>query len=266
MRKLGRGLELFVLSLCFAGAAPGQATAGPAASLTFEVAAIHPSKLDGLNGWIKALPHGTGYMAQNVPVKLMISVVYKIPIRQILGGPEWLNSERFDVEAKTDGTSYSLDDLRTMYQNLLGERFRLKFHRETKEGKVYALKLAAAGLKMKPNTTPQDYNIPVNFSPDGAVQGMRVSMSYLCWFLGQTLQNDARPVANLTGLDGNYDFTLTFAPVLPPGAPNEGLPREIQDRPSIFDAVKQQLGLTLTPERGPVEFLVIDHVERPLEN
>ena len=91
-------------------------------------------------------------------------------------------------------------------------------------------------------------------------------MSYLCWFLGQTLQNDARPVVNLTGLDGNYDFKLTFAPVLPPGIPSENLPRDVQDRPSLFDAVKQQLGLTLTPERGPVQYLVIDRVEKPVEN
>ena len=78
--------------------------------------------------------------------------------------------------------------------------------------------------------------------------------------------NDARPVVNLTGLDGNYDFRLTFAPVLPPGVSSESLPRELQDRPSLFDAVKQQLGLTLTPERGPVAYLVIDHIEKPLEN
>ena len=256
--------QLRALALCFSSAALGQVT-GPASALTFEVAAIHPSKLDGLTGGIKALPRGTGYTAQNVPVKLMISLMYKIPMRQILGGPEWLNSERFDVEAKTDGTSYPLSYLQTMYKNLLAERFGFKFHMETKEGKVYALKLDPAGLKMTPNTTPQDYNIPVNFNPDG-VQGVRVPMSYLCWFLGQTLQNDARPVVNLTGLDGNYDFTLTFAPVLPPAVSSENLPREVQDRPSIFDAIKQQLGLTLTPERGPVKYLVIDHIEKPLGN
>ena len=177
--------QLGTLALCLSSAALGQA-AGPASALTFEVAAIHPSKLNTLNGGIKALPRGTGYTAQNVPVKLMISLMYKVPMRQILGGPEWLNSERFDIEAKTDGTSCTLDDLHTMYQNLLAERFGFRFHVETKEGKVYALKLDAAGLKMKPNTTPQDYRIPVNFGPDG-VQGVRVPMSYLCWFLGQNL-------------------------------------------------------------------------------
>jgi uncharacterized protein (TIGR03435 family) len=80
------------------------------------------------------------------------------------------------------------------------------------------------------------------------------------------LQRDERPVIDKTGLDKNYNFTLSFAPELPPDVPRDSLPPELRDRPSIFDAVKEQLGLKLTPEKGPIENIVIDHVERPSEN
>jgi uncharacterized protein (TIGR03435 family) len=232
--------------------------------LTFDVATIRPSKQADRNGGIKALPGGNGYTAQNIPVKLMISLMYKVPMRQITGGPDWLAGDRYNVEAKTDG-SYNIDDLHTMYQNLLADRFHLKFHIETKEGPVYALMVDTPGSKMKVNDSPQDYKIPMNFSPEGAV-GARVPMSYLAWFLGQQLQNTNRPVIDLTGLNKNYDFTLSFLPELPPDVSKENLPPEVRDRPSIFDALKQQLGLKLVAQRGPVDYYVIDHIDRPSDN
>ncbi len=231
---------------------------------TFDVAAIRPAKPGERNGGIKALPGGNGYIAQNVPVKLMISLMYRIPMRQITGGPEWIDNDRYNVDAKVDG-SYSVDDLHIMYQNMLTDRFNLKYHIETKEGPVYALTLDTPGSKMKVNDSPQDYKIPINFSPSG-VTGVRVPMPYFCWWLGQQLQNDGRPVVDLTGLDKYYDFTLTFAPELPPDVSRENLAPEIRDRPSIFEAVKQQLGLKLTPQKGPVQHFVIDHIDRPSEN
>ncbi len=195
----------------------------------------------------------------------MISLMYKIPMRQIKGGPDWLASDPYDVEARAD-KPYNLDDLHTMYQNLLADRLNLKFHKETVEGPVYALTLDTPGSKMKINDSPQDFNIPVTYTADGSAIGRRVPMSYLSWWLGQQLQNDARPVVDMTGLDKNYDFTLSFMPVLPPDVQKENLPPELQNRPSIFDAVKQQLGLKLTAQRGPVEYYVIDHIDRPSDN
>ena len=88
-------------------------------------------------------------------------------------------------------------------------------------------------------------------------------MNYLCWWLSQVaLAREERPVIDKTGLDQFYDFTLEFAPELPPGANAENLP----DRPNIFTALKEQLGLKLEPQKGPVEFYVIDHAERPAAN
>jgi uncharacterized protein (TIGR03435 family) len=257
--------------LCLLAAAIGLIAAIPARSqdkparLTFEVASIRPSKSSTTVFGIKPLPGGLGYVAQNVPVKLMFSLMYKVPMRQIKGTPDWLDTDRYDIEAKTD-RAYSVDDLHIMFQDLLADRFNLKFHKEVKEGNVYALTVEKSGLKMKVNPSPQDFNIPVIPGGIGAVTGTRVPMPYLCWWLGQQLQNDERPVIDLTGLDKNYDFTLTFLPLLPPDFPKENLPPELLDRPSIFDALKQQLGLKLTAQKGPVDYYVIDHVEKPSEN
>ena len=252
-------LAIAAILLILPALSPAQST-----RLTFDVAAIRLSQATDRNGGIKALPGGNGYTAQNIPVKLMISLMYRVPMSQISGGPDWLDSERYNVEAKVD-RSYSIDDLHIMFQNLLADRFNLKFHIDIKEGPVYALTLDTSGSRMKENDSPQDFRIPMNFSPDGVV-GIRVPMPYLCWWLGQQVQSSKRPVINLTGLDKNYDFKLSFAPELPPDVSRETLSPELRDRPSLFDALKQQLGLKLTPQKGPVEHYIIDHIDRPSDN
>lgn len=88
-------------------------------------------------------------------------------------------------------------------------------------------------------------------------------MEYLTWWLGQILQQDGRPVIDKTGLEGNYDFTLTFAPPLPPDFPQDRLPPGFADRANIFQALKEQLGLRLETQKGPVEYFVIDSAEKP---
>ena len=92
-------------------------------------------------------------------------------------------------------------------------------------------------------------------------------MEYLCYWLGlNPLRNEDRPVIDKTGLTGNYDFTLTFLPELPPEFDKSKLPPEFLDRPVIFDAVRSQLGLKLEPQKGPVVYYVIDSVEKPAPN
>lgn len=120
--------------------------------LTFDVVAIHPADPNATFGRIKPIPGKHGYTAENIPVRLMIALMYKIPSRQIEGGPSWLNTERFDVEARADAP-HSIDDLHTMYQNLLIDRFGLRFHHEVREGNIYALTIDPSGLKLKPNAS-----------------------------------------------------------------------------------------------------------------
>jgi uncharacterized protein (TIGR03435 family) len=234
------------------------------------VAAIRPSDPGVRDGQIKAMPGGNGYLAKNIPVKLMISLMYKVPMRQIKGAPDWLASDGYDVQAKADHP-YNVDDLHVMFQNLLADRFNLKFHKEIKEGPVYALMVDKSGPKIKLDESKQDFNIPMNDNQDGVTIGKRVNMEYFCWWLGRVLRTDDRPVIDRTGLDKHYDFTLSFAPVLPPNVSREDLASGLPapgplDRPSIFDALKQQLGLKLEAQKGPVVYYVIDHVERPSEN
>jgi uncharacterized protein (TIGR03435 family) len=234
------------------------------ARLTFDVAAIKLSQPSTRDGSIKPLPGGNGYVVQNMPVRSMIGLMYKVPSKQITADPEWLDSDRYDIEAKADH-AYSLDDLHVMFQNLLADRFNLRFHKEIKEGPVYALMVEKSGLKMKVNESDQDFKIPISSPQFFVFVGTRVSMPYFCWWIEQQLREDERPVINQTGLDKNYDFKLSFTPDIP-NVPREKWPPDLQDRPLLFDALKEQLGLKLQAQKGPVEYYVIDHVEKPSAN
>jgi uncharacterized protein (TIGR03435 family) len=235
------------------------------APLKFDVASIRPSDPKTQGGFIKPLPGGHGYTAVGIPVKLMISLMYKVPQRQISGGPEWMAADRYDVEARADG-AYTLEQLQTMFKNLLEERFHLTFHKLVKEGNVYLLSVDSAGSKLVVNDTAPSFDIPMTPDADGTWHGKRVPMLYFSWWLGQQLQRQERPVVDRTGLDKLYDFTLSFLPDLPPDIPKESLPPGLLERPSLFDAVRDQLGLKLQPQRGPVDFYVIDEIERPSAN
>ena len=233
--------------------------------LTFEVASIKLAKPGTPGGAIKVMPGGEEYIAQDAPVKLMIALMYKIPQRQIIGGPDWLSTDLYEIDAKANH-SYNIDDMHVMFQNLLADEFKLKFHKEIKEGNVYALTIDKSGLKMKEHAGDQAYNIPITGGVAAGFTGDRVNMEYLCWWLGQILTNDQRPVVDMTGLTKNYDFSLKFMPELPPNISPETIPAEIASRPSLFVALKEQLGLRLDPQKGPVEYYVIDHIERPAGN
>ena len=213
---------------------------------------------------MRALPGGERYTAGDASLKLLISLMYKIPARQIAAGPAWLDTDGYDIEASA-GSPRSLDDLHVMFRNLLADRFQLKLHREVRQGPVYALSVDKSGQKMKLNESADTFDFPITRGLDGVVIGSRVPMEYFCWWLSQLLGRDERPVIDRTGLGKNYDFTLSFAPQLPPDFPRERVPARILARPSIFDALREQLGLELAAQEGPVEYLVIDHVERPAE-
>ena len=194
-----------------------------------------------------------------------MTVIYRISPGRIQGGPDWFSTAVFDLEAKAD-RAYGLDDLHTMFKNLLADRFGLKFHTETKQGPVYELMVDRSGAKMKADGDVGNLNIPIIPSGPGEFVGTKVPIAYLCWFLGQQMQNDPRPVIDRTGLTQVYDFTFNFMPELPPGVSIDALPPEMQNRPTIMDALREQLGLRLGTRKGPVENYVIDHVDKPSEN
>jgi uncharacterized protein (TIGR03435 family) len=238
--------------------------------LIFEVVSIKPWKPGQEGGGITTLPGGQGYWERGVPVIGMINVIYRLLIPQISGGPDWIKTDGWDVDAKADRGGYNLDQLHEMYKNMLADQFKLKFHWETKQGAVYALTIDKPGLKMKRNDSADPLKGGVPISGDalnpGGVIGHSVAMEYLTWWLGQRLQQDGRPVIDKTGLDGFYDFKLSYLPELPANFPQDRLPPDAADRPDIFRALREQLGLRLEPQSGPVNSFIIDSIEKPAAN
>jgi uncharacterized protein (TIGR03435 family) len=231
------------------------------------VAAIHLAKPGSDRGFIKPLPGGNGYVVQNINLKTIMAVIYRIPARQITGGPDWFTSTAFNIEARSENAA-SIDDLHTMFKNLLADRFGLKFHTEKREGAVYELLIDKSGLKMKSDGTAPELKIPINIDAarPRTFVGLKVPMPYLCWFLSNQMRDNPRPVIDKTGLTQVYDFTLTFQQDLPPELPPGELPPEVRNLPALFDALPDQLGLRLVPAKGPVDTFVIDHAELPSAN
>jgi uncharacterized protein (TIGR03435 family) len=233
------------------------------ARLTFEVASVKPSKPGGLGGAMKVMPGGQQFVAQNFPLRQMIARMNWVPPRQVTGGPDWMDSERWDIQAKADRPGNTREQMIEMLGHLLEDEFKLKLRRDAKEGPVYALTIDKSGLKMKVNESPEDFEIPIQGGPGGITVGKRVAMDRLCFQLGSFLQNNERPVVDKTGLTGYYDFTLSFLPELPPEFERERLPPEVQARPSLFEAVRSQLGLKLEATKGPVQYYIVEHIEKP---
>jgi uncharacterized protein (TIGR03435 family) len=193
--------------------------------------------------------------------------------------PDWARSDRFDIQAKVDPSDIAelpkLDATQRslMLQSLLADRFKLVTRHEVREQPVYALVIAKNGLKFTKSKSDDTNPGGIeeghgNKRPDaihmsrGHLTAQSISMSNLEVMLTQIT---GRTVLDKTGLKGNYDVTLNWAP--DDGQPTllNGVPQE-ETRPSIFTALQEQLGLKLESQKAPVEVLVIDHVERPSEN
>lgn len=237
----------------------------PSAHLEFEVASIKPAPADERGGGIRPLAGGQSYAAQAVPVKLIIMLMFHLTADQISGGPAWMSSDRWDIEARAEKPA-SLDDLHIMFQNLIIDRFGLKFHHEMKTLPVYALTVDKSGSKLKPNNSPEPFDIPIKGAGRGKIAGERCSMSYFTWVLAQ-MPWIGRPVLDKTDLPGFYDFTFEFTPppvALPGASDTDTGPGDTG--PSFFTALKEQLGLRLEGQKAPVEIMVIDNIQRPTEN
>jgi bla regulator protein blaR1 len=262
-----------------------------AASPVYEVASIKPDK-SGTN-MVRIMYTPDGVTATNGTLQMLINAAYGVDDNQISGGPSWLKSDHYDIEAKMD--SAAADELRKlgeddrrdarqrMLQTLLAERFKLTLHRETRELPIFVLVVAKDGPKLqeaKPGDTyPNGIKGPDGHSGAGMMIGRRegltaqgIPIANLTAHLSRVL---GRKVVDKTGLTGKYDFTLKWTPDESLG----GAPRGPQSgqagvgdtapadsSPSLFTALQEQLGLKLESRKGPVEIVVIDHVEKPSEN
>ncbi len=202
----------------------------------------------------------------------------------IQGGPAWIHSELYDINAKAEGTPSPEMMQGPMLQALLEDRFKLKIHRETREVPVYALTAAKGGAKLKRFEEGSCTAMPVAYPAPALPPGQRFCKVRVALINpavdaeGSTLAEFSkllelvfdRPVIDTTGITGRFDIHLEFArdentPGLLPGGDVAGVPDPNAGQ-SILTVLQQQLGLKLVAAKGPREFLVIDHVERPSEN
>ncbi|HTS60736.1 MAG TPA: TIGR03435 family protein [Candidatus Acidoferrales bacterium] len=236
------------------------------APLVFEVASVKPTPPDERRGIVHQPPGNQSYEAIGAPLRMIMTVAYTVTDRQISGGPDWVNTERWNIEAKAErrGTS---DELHDALARLLEERFALKIRRETRDLPAYLLTVDKNGSKM-PLHDPTDLKhepIAGRFqNGELSLTGQNVMMNYFAFFLSRALPLN---VVDKTGLSDHYDVALHYVPELPAGARVNGdAPPPQPDGPDIFTALREQLGLRLEKGRGPVEYLVIERVERPSEN
>jgi uncharacterized protein (TIGR03435 family) len=253
------------------------------AGSTFEVASVKPH--DPANPRSKKVADASGrFTAVNVPLVMLIRTANGLQDDQVVGGPDWIRTERFDITAKAaDGTVPTA--MGPMLQALFVERFQLATHRETRELPVYALVRARAdgqlGSRLVPNGCLWDFTKPpAPPKPGEPICGnisegfgrMTLNAFPILGFLQFLAPKVNRVVVDRSGLTGNFNIELQWTPdnlpPRPPGAPADQPIRvngaEIDPNgPSLFTALQEQLGLKLEGARAPVEVLVIDRVERP---
>jgi uncharacterized protein (TIGR03435 family) len=272
-RRLNRKALSLGMTILFLPNFPAQEPARP----QFDVASVKMNT-SGTTG-SRFRPTRGGIDGQNVVLKLLLNYAYGVEGFNISGGPAWINSERFDVQAK--GAPEASDpQVRVMLQSLLEGRFKLQVHRETKESPVFVLTAAKGGIKLQPlkegsctvrdpNTPPAAAAVPGAKPLCGAIKGgvngpnqviEVVGMDTGTWV--RTLASMlGRTVVNETGLSGPLDL-LHFE------YSRDELSAAVLDSGgnSISSALRDQLGLKLETARRPIEVLVIDHVERPSAN
>jgi uncharacterized protein (TIGR03435 family) len=239
-----------------------QSSAAGGKRLNFDVASIKASK--GGNGTSLLTDPAGKFTAENATLRAIITFAFGIRNFQISGGPSWLDSDRFDIVAKPEARSNPAQ-VPQMVQSLLADRFKLKFHRETKEMPALALVVGKNGPKLKP-TKPEDDAARPNRGFQGGrgqLTALGADMASLATRLSAIV---GRPVIDRTALTGRFDFKLQWTPdnAVQMRSPDEPVP-DSEHGPSIFTAV-QQLGLKLESQKAPVEIIVIDSVEKPSAN
>jgi uncharacterized protein (TIGR03435 family) len=244
------------------------ANAAFAQAPAFEVATVKPTPPDWDGGKVIRMESADRFAARNYTLKALVGAAYNLTPSTISGGPGWIETDGYDILAKTPGeVRPSLDQQMAMLRSLLSDRFKLSFHREQKELSIYALTIAKNGPKLKKSTAPPD-QLPVltnRIFPDHvSLPGRNATMAQL----GSALQRAVadRPVVDKTGLAGKYDFDVEWtADETQFGGQIRGTPAQ-PTSPGLFAAMQEQLGLRLEATKGPVDTLVIDRVERPSAN
>ena len=240
---------------------PMAADAHPA----FEVATIKPSAPDARGVGLRL--RGGELAVENLSLSDLMKFAWQVQAREIVGGPGWMATDKWDIEAKPDMPGMpSHDQLNEMIRKLLADRFALRLHEEKREMAAYVLTVGKDGPKL---TKSADASVLGGFTmgPLGVMHAGGASMGDFT----HVLQGDIldRPVVDKTGLEGRWDFTLQwmpddtqFAGMKVPGPAAD----DADTLPPLFTAIQEQLGLKLEPQRADVPVLVIDHVDHPSPN
>ncbi len=273
---MGAASAAAILSLPFDTVGLQAQTQSTEARPVFEAASVKRNRTGGQTA--NSILPGGRYSATNVPLRMMIRSAYRVQDLQLVGGPDWMDAEGYDVTAKADGNPPP-DQLFAMVRHLLEDRFKLVARREVRDIPVYALmRVNPDGLGPQLRRSANECTAPSSVAPRqgapprcgllldfGEVRGTGAALTQLATGLSPFVGRIIQDRTNLTGL---FDFELHFTPDAIPaavrGAPNP--PSVDPDRPSVFTALREQLGLRLESTNGPVEVLVVDRIERPNED
>jgi uncharacterized protein (TIGR03435 family) len=239
----------------------------PDAKPGVEVATVKPTR-PGTRMFMLVM-QGEELRVRNSSLKYLIEFAYDLPERQIVGGPGWMDTDKWDIEAKPDMPGMpSIAQMRMIVQKLLAERFALKFHEEKRKMASFVLIVGGHGAKI---TKFADASESPNFSlnPRGVLGARSATMGEFAHFLEGVILG--QPVMDKTELDGRWDFTLKWTPdetqfpgmgmnVPPPAADDANAP------PPLFTAIQEQLGLKLGSQKTDAAVLAIDQVDRPSPN
>jgi uncharacterized protein (TIGR03435 family) len=249
--------------------APASQTVAPSKQ-AFDVASIKPNKTGARNSGFRRFKGGQ-LDATNITLKMLISFAYDVPQNQIVGGPAWVDSERYDVLAKPEESASGNPAMaltRQRTQALLADRFQLTLRKDFKILPIFELVVAKGGPKnLQP---PAKEGEPDLITNGHHVACRNASMEFFAkvFLTGQT----GRPVVDKTGVDGSFDFAMDWTPdEAPParaaadGNDERAAPTEFSG-PTFFTALGQQLGLKLEAAKGPVQVFVVDHAEKASEN
>jgi uncharacterized protein (TIGR03435 family) len=251
------GTSLLIFSACGAFGQPAEAPA-------FEVASVKMNATGSGEGPGRGretiTPSPAGVTMKNVHLKSVVQWAYHLQAIQV-SGPGWLDDNRYDIVAKAAGETPG-ERQRVMMQTLLAQRFKLTFHRETKEMPAYVFTVAKGGHKLKPSESEGEMEVKPSVTGKMAAAFSRVTLAQLSEMAQSPLQG---VVVDQTGLKGSYDFTLDMSPFMGGG---DFRPTGIEDIIAmIIQAVNEQLGIKIEQKKVPAELLIVDHAEKiPVEN
>jgi len=229
-------------------AAFAQTVAAP----SFDVASVRLSGTTA-GSYLRFLPGGR--LSADSWIKQVIQIAYGAEDYQVTGGPGWLETDWYSIEAKTDKTDASKEEMTAMLRSLLADRFKLQVREETKEFDAYNLVVDKGGPKLKPLAEGEDFHCTRdNTFVCGITNPARLAQS-LKSFAG-------RPVLDKTGITGRYEMLLRFDTYSAVGR----TPPDGYDEPSLEHALEDQLGLRLVPVKVPMPLYSVENISRPSEN